>query len=75
MQDFKKSCSIQTLVDEQSALDTELREFQPQLQKYESVQKRAMSLCQNRTESRKEKQDFKEVQDFHDLVARTGMKN
>ncbi|XP_043251096.1 coiled-coil domain-containing protein 112-like [Colletes gigas] len=75
MQDFKKSCSIDTLVEEQNALGAELREFVPQLEKYENVQKNILSSCQNLIENRKERKDYGEVEDFHELVARTGHMN
>ncbi|XP_076162844.1 uncharacterized protein LOC143144375 isoform X2 [Ptiloglossa arizonensis] len=72
MQDFKKSCSIQNLVEEQTVLDAELREFEPQLQKYENIHKNVLSSCQNRIGNKKERQDYRDVEDFHTLVARTG---
>lgn len=75
MQDFKKSCSIQNLVEEQTVLDAELREFEPQLQKYENIHKNVLSSCQNRIGNKKERQDYRDVEDFHTLVARTGSEN
>ncbi|CAL7939020.1 unnamed protein product [Xylocopa violacea] len=75
MQDFKKSCPIQSLMEETAVLDEELYEFEPNLQKYEKAQKSAtlMSLsCPSKTENRNEKIEYKDVDDFHSLVAVTG---
>lgn len=72
MQDFKKFCPIENLMQEQAVLDAELRDFEPQLQKYENVKKNSASLCQSGIENKKGKRDCNEVQDFHTLVARTG---
>ncbi|XP_076231231.1 uncharacterized protein LOC143177253 [Calliopsis andreniformis] len=72
IQDLKEFCPVQSLMEEQTEIEAELREFEPQLHKYENVQKNPISLRQSRTENRKGKQDYKEVQDFHTLVTRTG---
>ncbi|KZC07973.1 hypothetical protein WN55_09036 [Dufourea novaeangliae] len=73
MQDLKKSCSIRdTLAQEQTLLDSELRDFEPQLQKCEMLRKDALISSQTRVDNRKENQDYKDAQDFHALVAKTG---
>nr|XP_012141435.1 PREDICTED: coiled-coil domain-containing protein 112-like [Megachile rotundata] len=74
MQDLKKSCCVQSLLEEQAVIESELREFQPNLQKYENIQKSVSqsALYASRTENKKENQDYKDVHDFHALVALTG---
>ncbi|XP_076230191.1 uncharacterized protein LOC143174176 [Nomia melanderi] len=76
IQDLKRSCSVrETLAQEQTVLDNELRDFEPQLQKCEKLQRNALSSSQGRLENRKEKLDYSNVQDFHVLVAKTGSEN
>ncbi|XP_054015983.1 coiled-coil domain-containing protein 112-like [Hylaeus anthracinus] len=72
MQDFKKSCCIEALVEEQATLRNELRDFEPRIKKYEHFQKNVLSACQSRIESRRERKDYRDAEDFHALVARTG---
>nr|XP_034181504.1 coiled-coil domain-containing protein 112-like [Osmia lignaria] len=72
MQDLKKSCCIEPLMQEQAVLEAELREFQPSIQKYENLQKNVTSSGSNKMETKKETQDYKDVHDFHALVALTG---
>ncbi|XP_017893162.1 coiled-coil domain-containing protein 112-like [Ceratina calcarata] len=71
MQDFKKSCPIQTLMDERVALDSELNEFEIDLQKCEKIQQ-SETCFPFKTESSKGKLEFRDVDDFHSLVAMTG---
>lgn len=56
-------------------LENELRDFAPQLQKCEKLQENALSSSQVRSENRKEKLHYSDVQDFHVLVAKTGNGN
>ncbi|XP_076294557.1 uncharacterized protein LOC143215860 [Lasioglossum baleicum] len=73
IQDLTGSCSVrETLAQEQAALDDELRDFVPQLQKCEKLRRNALSSSQDRLEVRPEKSDHRDVQDFHVLVAKTG---
>lgn len=76
MQDFKKSCPIRSLMEEGDALNTELDELDFNLQKYEKTQKDALlpPSHENKVENKKEKTEYKDVDDFHDLVALTGDK-
>lgn len=76
MQDFKKSYPIQTLKEEGDALNVELQECNFNLEKYEKAQKNTTPLlCKTKTENKREKVEFKDVDDFHSLVAITGNRN
>ncbi|XP_033333174.2 uncharacterized protein LOC117224386 [Megalopta genalis] len=73
IQDLTGSCSVQeTLAQEQTALDNELREFAPQLERCEKLRRYALSSSHGRPEARTEKMNHKDVEDFHALVAKTG---
>lgn len=61
---------------EQTILESELREFQINLHKYESAigsTGKSPSVASSSTAKRNKKgQDYKEIQDFHALIAKTG---
>jgi len=73
IQDFKESCQLRTLSQEQTALESELRGFESNLPKYEKVigsvgkPTFAGSAMEN-----KRRHDYKEIHDFHALIAKTG---
>ncbi|XP_076544527.1 uncharacterized protein LOC117604958 [Osmia lignaria lignaria] len=48
------------------------RASNPSIQKYENLQKNVTSSGSNKMETKKETQDYKDVHDFHALVALTG---
>lgn len=70
IRDFKESCQVQALSQEQAALESELREFQSNLHKYEKsvTGKPTSSNMEN-----KRRHDYKEIQDLHALIAKTGI--
>lgn len=75
MQDFEKSCPIETLMEEGTALNTEVHEFEFNLDKYEKAQKnrtRLSLLCKSKIENRQHNTGCKDIDDFHALVAVTG---
>ncbi|KAK1130643.1 hypothetical protein K0M31_018760 [Melipona bicolor] len=75
MQDFEKSCPIQTLTEEGDALNSELHELDFDLDKYEKAQKNATLLslsCKSKVKNKREKLEYKDTGDFHALVAVTG---
>jgi len=78
IQDFKEtSCQLRTLSQEQTALESELRGFESNLLKYESVTgsfDKPTSAGSSNMEN-KRRHDYKEVHDFHALIAKTGIRN
>lgn len=78
IRDFKEcSSDLQSLPREQTALESELHEFELNLHKYESATDsiESKSTSASSTSSRKENKrchDYKEIQDFHALIAKTG---
>ncbi|XP_078036426.1 uncharacterized protein LOC144469726 [Augochlora pura] len=73
IQDLTATCSVhETLAQEQTVLDNELREFAPQLEKCEKLRRYALSSSHGRPEIKTERMNWKDVQDFHALVAKTG---
>lgn len=74
IRDFKESCQLESLSQEQTALESELREFELNLHKYESatggVGKPTSAASSNK--ANKSCHDYKEIQDFHALIAKTG---
>lgn len=75
MQDFKKSYPVQTLKEEGDALNAEFQQCNFNLDKYEKNATHTPFLCKTKTENKKEKIEFKDVDDFHGLVAITGNRN
>ncbi|RLU24815.1 hypothetical protein DMN91_002905 [Ooceraea biroi] len=77
IRDFKESCQLQTLSQEQTALESDLREFESNLHKYESATGsvgKPTSAASSSMEN-KRRHDYKEIQDFHALIAKTGHTN
>ncbi|KAG6798431.1 coiled-coil domain-containing protein [Apis mellifera caucasica] len=74
MQDFKKSYPIESLKEEGDALNVEFQECNFNFDKYEkNATTRGPLSCKTKTENKKkEKIEFKDVDDFHSLVAITG---
>lgn len=75
MHDFEKSCPLQTLMEEGTALNTEVHEFDFNLDKYEKAQKnltRLSLLCKSKIENRQHNTECKDIDNFHALVAVTG---
>lgn len=76
IRDLRESSSqLQTLSQEQTALESELREFESNLHKYESATGstgKPTSAASSNMEN-KRRHDYKEIQDFHALIAKTGM--
>lgn len=75
MRDFQESCQFESLSQEQKTLESELREFEVNLPKYQitshNVSKSTVASTSNKNV--KSSQDYKEVQDFHALIAKTGI--
>ncbi|XP_029173360.1 coiled-coil domain-containing protein 112-like [Nylanderia fulva] len=72
IRDFKESCQLQTLSQEQTALESELREFQSNLHKYESATGSKPTFATSSNKENKKCNDYKGIQDFHALIAKTG---
>jgi len=78
IRDFQESCQLQiaTLSQDQTALESELREFESNLHKYEnatgSIGKSTSAASSNKENKRC--YDYKEIKDFHELIAKTGIK-
>ncbi|XP_012219446.1 coiled-coil domain-containing protein 112-like isoform X2 [Linepithema humile] len=74
IRDFKESCQLETLSQEQTSLESELREFESSLHKYESatgnIGKPTSAAFFNKENKRCH--DYKEIHDFHALIAKTG---
>ncbi|XP_028045101.1 coiled-coil domain-containing protein 112 [Monomorium pharaonis] len=76
IRDFQESSQLQaaTLSQEQTALESELREFESNLHKYEnatgSIGKPTSAASSNK--ENKKCYDYKEIEDFHELIAKTG---
>ncbi|KAL6419893.1 hypothetical protein ACFW04_011003 [Cataglyphis niger] len=62
IRDFKESCQLETLSQEQITLESELREVESNLHKYQSATDSKSTSCN----------DYKGIQDFHALIAKTG---
>lgn len=78
MQDFENSCPLRTLMAEGDLLNSELRDSEANLRKYDMVQKNAMlssQSWQNKIENKVGNVRHKDVNDFHALVAATGNQN
>ncbi|KAK2582562.1 hypothetical protein KPH14_004853 [Odynerus spinipes] len=76
LDDFKKTCPLQTLIEEGSKLDSEVKEFAWCLDRYSTVNTEIKSSMVDVSsfdkEKKKECEDYEEVQDFYALVAKTG---
>lgn len=73
IRDFKESCQLETLSQEQITLESELREVESNLHKYESAtDSKPTSVTSSKKESKK-CNDYKGMQDFHALIAKTGI--
>lgn len=77
IRDFKESCQLETLSQEQTTLESELREFESSLHKYESatgnIGKSTSAAFSNKENKRCH--DYKEIHDFHALIAKTGIEH
>ncbi|XP_050460801.1 LOW QUALITY PROTEIN: coiled-coil domain-containing protein 112-like [Cataglyphis hispanica] len=72
IRDFKESCQLETLSQEQITLESELREVESNLHKYQSAtDSKPTSVTSSNKESKK-CNDYKGIQDFHALIAKTG---
>ncbi|CAD1470814.1 unnamed protein product, partial [Heterotrigona itama] len=75
MQAFEKSCPSRALTEEGNTLSSELHELDFDLDKYEKAQRNATLLslsCKSKVENKQKKSEYKDVDDFHALVAVTG---
>lgn len=78
IRDFQESCQLQTAIlsQEQTALESELCEFESNLHKYESTSdniSKSMSVISSNKED-KRCYNYKEIKDFYELIAKTGNK-
>ncbi|XP_072750360.1 uncharacterized protein [Anoplolepis gracilipes] len=72
IRDFKKSCQLETLSQEQTTLESELREFESNLHKYESATGSKPTFATSSNKKNKKCDDYKGIQDYHALIAKTG---
>ncbi|KAG7206400.1 hypothetical protein KM043_003762 [Ampulex compressa] len=73
IREFKESCPLDTLREEQAVLESELREFELILRKYENANREPTFSVQRANEKdKKEDKDYSGVQDFLTLVSKTG---
>ncbi|KAL0131859.1 hypothetical protein PUN28_003012 [Cardiocondyla obscurior] len=75
IRDLQESCQLQTttLSQEQTALESELREFESNLHKYENATGSIGKPMSSASSKEKKKcHDYKEIEDFHELIAKTG---
>ncbi|KYN03048.1 PREDICTED: coiled-coil domain-containing protein 112-like [Cyphomyrmex costatus] len=76
IREFQESCQqqITTLSQERTVLESELHEFESNLHKYEnttgSISKPTSAVSSNKENKRC--YDYKEIEDLHDLIAKTG---
>lgn len=75
IRDFKESCQLQTLSQEQTTLESELREFESNLHKYESATGSKPTSATSSNKENKKCNDYKGIQDFHALIAKTGTRH
>lgn len=75
IQDFKESCELQALSQEQTTLESELREFESNLHKYESATGGKLSSVTFSNKENKKCNDYSGIQDFHALIAETGTRH
>lgn len=78
IRDFEESCQLQTttLSQEQTALESELREFESNLHKYENATGnigKPKSVAASK--ENKKCYDYKEIENFHELITKTGIPN
>ncbi|XP_071646759.1 uncharacterized protein [Temnothorax longispinosus] len=75
IRDFQETCQLQTttLSQEQTALESELREFESNLHKYENATG-SIGKPTSAASSKENKKcyDYKEIENFHELIAKTG---
>lgn len=73
IRDFEESCQFESLTQEQTTLESELREFELNLHKYENVTRNINkpTFAASSSKNVKGNQDYKEVQDFNALIAKT----
>ncbi|XP_032683526.1 coiled-coil domain-containing protein 112-like isoform X2 [Odontomachus brunneus] len=74
IRDFEESCQFESLTQEQTTLESELREFELNLHKYQNVTRNVNkpTFAASSSKNVKDSQDYKEVQEFHALIAKTG---
>ncbi|XP_035740055.1 coiled-coil domain-containing protein 112-like [Vespa mandarinia] len=76
LNDFKKTCPLQTLSEDGNKLDSDLKEFSSRLHKYNTVNKTIKSSIINLSSFDKDKkknhEDYEEIEDFHALIVKTG---
>ncbi|XP_047358899.1 coiled-coil domain-containing protein 112-like [Vespa velutina] len=76
LNDFKKTCPLQTLSDDGNKLDSDLKEFSSRLHKYNTVNKTIKSsiidLSSFDKDKKKNHEDYEEIEDFHALIVKTG---
>ncbi|XP_011687140.1 PREDICTED: coiled-coil domain-containing protein 112-like isoform X2 [Wasmannia auropunctata] len=76
IRDFQNFCQLQTatLSQEQTALESELREFESNLHKYENATGSIGKPTSAATSNKENKKccDYKAIENFHELIAKTG---
>lgn len=75
IRDFQESCQLQstTLSQEQTVLESELCEFESNLHKYENATGNiGKSTAAFSNKENKRCCDYKEIEDFQELIAKTG---
>ncbi|XP_014483136.1 PREDICTED: coiled-coil domain-containing protein 112-like [Dinoponera quadriceps] len=74
IRDFQESCRIESLSQEQTTLESEVREFKLNLHKYENVTRNVNkpTFAASSNKNAKGSKDYKEIQDFQALIAKTG---
>lgn len=74
IKNLKISCQLESLSQEQTVLQSELREFEMNLRNYESAigsLNKPTSVVSCNKENKK-CHDYKDIDDFHALIAKTG---
>lgn len=72
IRDFKESCQLQILSQEQTTLESELHEFESNLHKYESATNSKPTSVTFSNKENKKCNDYKGIEDFHALITKTG---
>ncbi|XP_066599144.1 coiled-coil domain-containing protein 112-like [Prorops nasuta] len=74
IQETKKSCNLEDSLEEQTKLESELNQFYVNMGKVEKVKKSLKILNTDKLRDKKKisVDDYKNVTDFHSLIARTG---
>lgn len=74
IREFEESCRFESLSQEQVTLESELCDFELNLHKYQNVTRNVnkATFAASSSKNIKGSQDYKEIQDFHALIAKTG---